>query len=215
MEKSNAGMSTHSTTRSKRTIQCELQRLSDHNEIKDMLTNKLSEMNTLHETIIEEQNYLVEENKQLNQELSKLKEEYVKAIVIKDKEINGLKREIGKHCKRLEHGIDEVESTVMKSGEIEIQNREILQRDEELNKQLCEFQERLATKDKIIKMKAKMIQMKKRDVYLLKEKTEQLLQIYEKSMREKLRNISNMCTEICNQSPSTTQNKKEEAESSV
>jgi regulator of replication initiation timing len=62
-----------------------LQRLSDHNEIKDMLTNKLSEMNTLHETIIEEQNYLVEENKQLNQELSKLKEEYVKAIVIKDK----------------------------------------------------------------------------------------------------------------------------------
>jgi GTP-dependent phosphoenolpyruvate carboxykinase len=60
-----------------------------------------------------------------------------------------------------------------------------------------------------------MIQMKKRDVYLLKEKTEQLLQIYEKSMREKLRNISNMCTEICNQSPSTTQNKKEEAESSV
>jgi regulator of replication initiation timing len=42
-------------------------------------------MNTLHETIIEEQNYLVEENKQLNQELSKLKEEYVKAIVIKDK----------------------------------------------------------------------------------------------------------------------------------
>jgi regulator of replication initiation timing len=66
-------------------MQCELQRLSDHNEIKDMLTSKLSEMNMLHETIIEEQNYLVEENKQLNQELSKLKEEYVKAIVIKDK----------------------------------------------------------------------------------------------------------------------------------
>jgi GTP-dependent phosphoenolpyruvate carboxykinase len=60
-----------------------------------------------------------------------------------------------------------------------------------------------------------MIQMKKKDVYLLKEKTEQLLRIYEKNMRDKLRNISNMCTEIRNQSPSTTQKKEKKAESSV
>jgi hypothetical protein len=64
-------------------------------------------------------------------------------------------------------------------------------------------------------MKTKLVQSKQKDITILKEKTEQLLHIHEKSMKEKLRNINDMCTEICSQSSSITEEGEEEAETSV
>lgn len=66
----------------------------------------------------------------------------------------------------------------------------------------------------IIRLKSTLVQNKQKDVTILKEKTEQLLHIYEKSMKDNLRNISDMCSEICSQ-PSTTQDEPEEMETTV
>jgi hypothetical protein len=52
-------------------------------------------------------------------------------------------------------------------------------------------------------MKTKLVQSKQKDITILKEKTEQLLHIYD------------MCTEICSQSSSITEEGEEEAETSV
>jgi hypothetical protein len=60
-----------------------------------------------------------------------------------------LKKEVVDLCDRLERDITQVESLVRKSKEVEIKNREILERDYKLNTQICELQQRLVTHDKV------------------------------------------------------------------
>ena len=64
-------------------------------------------------------------------------------------DIEELKKQIAKHCEKLERDVDQVELLVKRNKELESKNREILERDNELNKQLSELQERLATKEKV------------------------------------------------------------------
>ncbi|XP_050598128.1 synaptonemal complex protein 1-like [Bombus affinis] len=217
MEKIGAkGSNSYVAKRSKQVVRCQMEKSCDHSDIKNTLAIKLSEMKALHETILDDQNRLTQENVKLTEELNKLKEENTQAIAMKDKDIEELRKQIVKHCEKLERDVDQVELLVKRNKELESKNREILERDNELNKQLSELQERLATKEKIIRMKTILVQTKQKDVTILKEKTEQLLHIYENSMKDKLRNISDMCTEICNQSTSSsTLDNGEEEETSV
>jgi regulator of replication initiation timing len=53
--------------------------------MKDTLAIKLSEISALHETIFEDRNRLIQENKKLTQEISKLREEKTQAIAMKNK----------------------------------------------------------------------------------------------------------------------------------
>jgi predicted nuclease with TOPRIM domain len=69
--------------RSKQFVRWE--KVSDHNDMKNTLAKKLSEVNALHEAILDEQNRLIEENMKLTEELSRLKEENTRAIATKDK----------------------------------------------------------------------------------------------------------------------------------
>lgn len=71
--------------RPKQSIRCQSEKVDDHSDMKNTLAKKLSEMNALHEAILDDQNRLIQENMKLTQELSRLKEENTQAIAMKDK----------------------------------------------------------------------------------------------------------------------------------
>lgn len=62
-----------------------MEKSCDNSDIKNTLAIKLSEMKALHETILDDQNRLTQENVKLTEELNKLKEENTQAIAMKNK----------------------------------------------------------------------------------------------------------------------------------
>lgn len=60
-----------------------------------------------------------------------------------------MKREVTEQCEKLERDINDVELLVKRNKELEDENKMVLERDLELNRQLCELQERLVNKDKV------------------------------------------------------------------
>lgn len=60
-----------------------------------------------------------------------------------------MKREVTEQCEKLERDISDVELLVKRNKELEDENKMVLERDLELNRQLCELQERLVNKDKV------------------------------------------------------------------
>lgn len=60
-----------------------------------------------------------------------------------------MKKELNEQCEKLERDINDVELLVKRNKELEEENKMILERDFELNRQLSELQERLVNKDKV------------------------------------------------------------------
>jgi regulator of replication initiation timing len=73
--------------RSKQPVRPQPENIVDHSDMRSTLSKKLSELNTLHETMFEEHNRLIQENMKLTQDLIKLRLEKTQAITAKD-EVN-------------------------------------------------------------------------------------------------------------------------------
>lgn len=73
---------------SKQVARRQSEKAYSHTDIKNKLAIKLSEMNALHETIFAEQNRLLQENKELMEELCVMKEENLQTLTTKNKVIH-------------------------------------------------------------------------------------------------------------------------------
>lgn len=61
------------------------EKAEEYVDMKSLLAKKLSEISTLHETIFDEHNRLIQENIKLTQELYMAREESKKALAMKEK----------------------------------------------------------------------------------------------------------------------------------